>query len=129
METLLVQALRAHGLPEPITQFDVLDEFGNVVATTDIGIPQWKVVVEYDSMQEHTDEFQLAQDARRRNQIVAAGYLPLSARVDDLRTGGRQLVQEILRVTQPAATWSKHAGSLRGGWLGGLRGRRRRRGR
>jgi very-short-patch-repair endonuclease len=103
METLLVQALRAHGLPEPITQFDVLDEFGNVVATTDIGIPQWKVVVEYDSMQEHTDEFQLAQDARRRNQIVAAGYLPLSARVDDLRTGGRQLVQEILRAARKPA--------------------------
>ena len=103
MESLLLQAFRAHGLPEPVVQFDVLDEFGNLVATTDIGLPKWKVVVEYDSMQEHTDEFQLAKDARRRNQIIAAGYLPITARIGDLRTGGHQLVDEIRRAARKPA--------------------------
>jgi very-short-patch-repair endonuclease len=100
METLLIQVLRAHGLPEPVPQFQVLDEFGNFVAQTDAGLPQWKITIEYQSKQEHSDEFQVARDDRRRNQIIAAGYEPLAARYDDLRNGGHVLVDEILRTAR-----------------------------
>jgi very-short-patch-repair endonuclease len=103
METELLQILRAHGFPEPITQFPVLDEFGNLVATPDLGMPWWKIVIEYDSNREHLDEFQIARDERRRNQMVAAGYKVLIARWPDIRNGGRQLVDEIRRAArQPA---------------------------
>jgi hypothetical protein len=92
---MLTQVLREHGLPEPTTQFQVLDKFGNLVATTDAALPKWKITVEYQSKQEHLDEFQSLRDDRRRNAILAAGYFPLAARVEDLRAGGRVLVEQI----------------------------------
>jgi hypothetical protein len=98
METLLVQTFRAHDLPEPVLQYEVCDANGLFVARTDAGLPQWKIVVEYQSMQEHLDEFQAAADDRRRNKIMGAGYWPLVARIGDLRSGGYELVEEILAV-------------------------------
>jgi very-short-patch-repair endonuclease len=100
MEVRLLQILRDHGLPEPVTQFDVLDQYGNLVATTDLALPQWKITIEYDSKQEHSDEFQIAKDNRRRNRIVAAGYRPLTARYDDVRNGGRVFIDEILETAR-----------------------------
>ncbi len=103
METWLIQVLRAHGLPEPVTQFQVLDEYGNFVADTDAALPQWRITIEYQSKQEHSDEFQVAKDDRRRNKIIAAGYLPLAARADDLKRGGHELVDEIRRTIRRSA--------------------------
>lgn len=98
METLLVQTLRAHGLPEPVTQFEILDDRGQLVARADAALPQWRITVEYQSNQEHLDEFQVARDDRRRNRVIAAGYFPLCARADDLRRGGDELAAEIRAV-------------------------------
>ena len=103
METVLLQQLRGHGL-DPIVQFDVLDEFGNLVATTDLGLPKSLVTIDYDSMQEHSDEFQIARDNRRRNEIIAAGYKPLVARYNDVRSGARQLMDEIERASRRPAS-------------------------
>jgi very-short-patch-repair endonuclease len=100
METLLLQTFRAHDLSEPVLQYEVYDANGQLVARTDAGLPQWKVVVEYQSMQEHLDEFQAARDDRRRNKILAAGYYPLMARAADLRAGGDELVEEILAIAR-----------------------------
>jgi hypothetical protein len=99
-EINLVQTLRDHGLREVVTQFIVLDDHGNFVAQTDVALPWLKVTIDYDSKQEHTDEFQLAEDARRRNEIIAAGYFPLTARYRDLRDGGHALVEQIRRVAR-----------------------------
>jgi len=104
METWLIQVLREHGLPEPLTQFVVRDENGAFVARTDAALPQWRITIEYDSKQEHSDEFQLAKDSRRRNAIAAAGYWPLTARGVDLRDGGQVLVGEIRRIARRAVS-------------------------
>jgi hypothetical protein len=103
METLLVQTMRDRGLPELALQFEVFDERGLFVARTDAAIPQWKVTIEYESMQEHLDEFQRARDDRRRNQIPAAGYFPFSARHADLRSGSWELAAEIRAVARHTA--------------------------
>jgi hypothetical protein len=95
METLLIQILRSHGLPEPVAQFKVVDKFGNIIASTDAALPKWKITIEYQSKQEHLDEFQALQDDRRRNAIIAAGYWPLAARIEDLRAGGGLLMEQI----------------------------------
>ena len=83
METLLLQTFRAHDLPEPVLQYEIYDRNGLFVARADAGLPEWKVVVEYQSMQEHLDEFQIARDDRRRNKIMAcrllAAHRPASA--------------------------------------------------
>jgi predicted transcriptional regulator of viral defense system len=103
METLLLQTMRARGIPELVLQFEVYDERGLFVARTDAALPQWRITVDYESMQEHLDEFQRARDDRRRNQIMAAGYFPLSARIADLRSGGWDLADEIRAVARHSA--------------------------
>ena len=95
METLLLQKLRDGGCPEPIPQFEIVDGHGFVIARVDAALPAWKIAIDYDSKQEHSDEFQLARDARRRNQIVAAGWRHVSARHGDLKSGGLELLHAI----------------------------------
>jgi very-short-patch-repair endonuclease len=121
METLLLQTLRAHGLPEPVTQYVVRDDAGDFVARADAALPDWRIVIEYQSSQEHLDEFQAARDDRRRNRLLAAGYYPLMARADDLRDRGRQLVAQIRAIqrrvdAQQAATpyWRHQPGLTAG---------------
>jgi len=97
-ETMLLQALRGHGLPEPVPQFEVYDRNGLLIAITDFGYPQWDAVVEYDSDQEHLDEFQIARDERRRNRISGTGKHYFVARNADLRTGGHNVCEQILEL-------------------------------
>jgi very-short-patch-repair endonuclease len=95
METLLLQSLREHLLPDPVVQFVVIDSAGQFVARADAAYPAARIVIEYDSRQEHSDEFQLARDAKRRNTLQACGYAVLSARHADLVGGGRELCSQI----------------------------------
>jgi hypothetical protein len=95
METMLMQLFDGAGLPRPVPQYDVFDRNGMFVARVDAAIPQHRISIEYDSKQEHSDEFQLTGDARRRNRVVAAGWRVLSARHRDLRSGGHELLDAI----------------------------------
>jgi very-short-patch-repair endonuclease len=96
METLLVQVLRDRRCPELVTQFEVRDRQGALVARVDVAIPEWRIVIEYDSKQEHSDEFQISRDNPRRNRILGAGFAPIVARHRDLLTGGDELYREIV---------------------------------
>jgi very-short-patch-repair endonuclease len=87
-ETLLIQVLRAHYLPAPALQYEVRDERGALIARVDAAYPEARIAIEYDSKQEHSNEFQLAKDARRRNALAAAGWVTLAARWSDLTRGG-----------------------------------------
>jgi very-short-patch-repair endonuclease len=103
METMLLGALRRHGLPEPVVQYEVVDAEGSLVARPDAAYPEFRIAIEYDSEQEHSDEFQLAHDARRRNRLQVAGYVVLSARHRDLRAGGTELCGQISTIMRRAA--------------------------
>jgi hypothetical protein len=96
METMLLNALRQQGLPEPTLQYDVHDANGLFLGRVDAAYPGARVAIEYDSKQEHSDEFQVARDARRRSAIQARGdWKVLSARHVDLRRGGTEICAEI----------------------------------
>jgi hypothetical protein len=92
-----------HDLPELVLQYEVFDRNGLFVARTDGALPQWRITIEYQSMQEHLDEFQIAADDRRRNRILAAGYVPLVARIGDLRAGGHELAEQIREIARRSA--------------------------
>jgi very-short-patch-repair endonuclease len=95
IETMLLQALRKNGLPEPVVQYEVFDAAGRFVARPDAAYPEFRIAIEYDSKQEHSDEFQLATDARRRNRLQTVGYSVLSARHADLKSGGSEICSQI----------------------------------
>jgi very-short-patch-repair endonuclease len=103
METMLLQTLRRNGLPEPVLQHEVRDDLDHLVARTDAAYPSARIAIEYDSKQEHSDEFQLERDARRRNALQANGYAILSARHADLRAGGSELCKQIARIMRRTA--------------------------
>jgi very-short-patch-repair endonuclease len=94
-ETLLLQTLRRNQLPEPVLQYEIFDRAGRFVARVDAAYPEHHIVIEYDSKQEHSDEWALARDASRRNQLLALGHQPLTARYRDLRGGGGELATAI----------------------------------
>ena len=103
METMLLLAVRRSGLPEPVLQFEVLDARGQFVARADAAYPDARIAIEYDSLQEHSDEFQIARDARRRNKMQTAGYVVLSARHRDLQSGGTELCDQIRTIMRRTA--------------------------
>jgi very-short-patch-repair endonuclease len=94
-ESTLLQILRDAGLGRVIPQYEICDQEGRFVARTDVGIPDDRIAVEYDSDQEHTDEMSLARDNSRRNRIMAVGWIVVSARKADLERGGRELLAAI----------------------------------
>jgi very-short-patch-repair endonuclease len=95
METLLLQVLRRNGLPEPVLQYEVFDSSGRFIGRVDAAYPGWRILIEYDSKQEHSDEWALASDASRRNRLLAQGFHPLTARHRDLVEGGGELCAAI----------------------------------
>jgi hypothetical protein len=95
METELFQLVREHDVPEPVIQFDVYDGHGQFVARTDLGWPTLRATLDYDSKQEHSDEFQIARDNKRRNAIMRAGYWPLVARLDDVRASAEEICEQL----------------------------------
>jgi len=103
-ETALLQILRDAGLGRVVPQLVVRDAAGLFIARVDIGLPDMRATVEYDSDQEHSDELSLARDNARRNRLVAAGWFPLVARRADVRAGAEQLIAALraLRRSQPA---------------------------
>jgi hypothetical protein len=86
METRLLQAIRAAGLPEPVTQHEIW--FGSsFVARVDLAYPEARIAVEYDSDEFHTGRRATSRDRARRHRIIAAGWLPIDVGPADVRTG------------------------------------------
>jgi len=102
MEMRLLQALRANGLPEPVTQYEIR-EHGRFVARVDAAYPELRIALEYESLDWHTGKAALLRNSKRRTAVVAVGWLPIAVTVDDLRSGGSQVCTEIRRIRSLAA--------------------------
>ena len=62
------------GLPDPIRQYPVTDEYGEIIAYADLAWPELGIFIELDGEQH---KGQPKYDARRETAIVAAtGWLP-----------------------------------------------------
>jgi hypothetical protein len=68
---LLVRA----GLPEPETQIEFRDRYGEPYIRVDMGWRQWRVAVEYDGLQHWTDRRQRSWDIDRIAILEAMGWI------------------------------------------------------
>ncbi|MGQ0825216.1 MAG: hypothetical protein ACT4OX_09365 [Actinomycetota bacterium] len=109
METAVLQILRDNDIPRAIPQHEIRDAAGAFIARPDLSLLEWLVAIEYESMQEHTDEMSLARDAERRNRLVAAGWRIVEARHLDVKRGGPELVR-VLRALIPAPQTGNYPG-------------------
>jgi hypothetical protein len=87
METLLLQTLRAHGLPEPVAQYNVWNGARHI-GRVDAAYPEAKIAIEYDSDEFHSGRAATARDRARRHELIAASWLPIDVGPLDLRRGG-----------------------------------------
>ena len=94
MEMRLLQVLRANGLPEPITQFEVWHK-GRFIARVDAAYVQWRIALEYDSYLWHSNRRERARDNARRNALLNVEWTPISVVWDDLASGGMTLCNHI----------------------------------
>lgn len=87
MESRLLQALRAHGLPEPVVQYEIWQGTA-FVGRVDAAYPDAKIAIEYDSDEFHTGRTATRRDRARRHRLITAGWLPVDVGPVDLRQGG-----------------------------------------
>lgn len=87
METLLLQAIRAHGLPEPRRQYEVWLG-SHRVGRVDAAYVEARIAIEYDSDEFHTGRRATRRDRARRHDLIAASWLPIDVGPVDLRSGG-----------------------------------------
>jgi hypothetical protein len=102
-ERLLAVALTRHGLPAPELQHVVRDATGAFVARVDLAYPKWKILIEYESYQEHVGKVALVRDSARRNSLIALRFTVLTATPADLTSDARALAQAIQRVRAQVA--------------------------
>jgi hypothetical protein len=86
MEVLTLQAIRAAGLPEPVTQHEVWAG-GRFVGRVDLAYPDARIAIEYDSDEHHTGRLATRRDRARRHDLITAGWLPIDVGPADLRRG------------------------------------------
>jgi very-short-patch-repair endonuclease len=94
MEVRVIQLLRQRGLPTPRRQH-VIRRGDAFVARVDLAYPQWKIAIEYDSIEHHSGAEALLHDSARRNAILAAGYVALVATVSDISDRCERLARTI----------------------------------
>jgi len=87
METRLLQAMRAYGLPEPTTQHEIR-RGAAFIARVDVAYPHAKIAIEYDSDEFHSGRSATGRDRNRRHRLISAGWLPVDVGPADLRAGG-----------------------------------------
>ena len=96
-ERLLAGMLVRRGLPAPEHQFVVRAADGRFVARVDLAYPEWKIVIEYDSIEHHTGTAAHIRDSARRDAIGDQDFTVLTATVADLRDRGERLARLIRR--------------------------------
>jgi hypothetical protein len=75
----------AAGLPPPVTQIEVLNDWGRVLARIDLGWPEVKVGIEYDGSQHWTDPRIRANDIDRTAELQRRGWILIRVSADLLR--------------------------------------------
>ena len=95
-ETVLLPALRAARLPEPIPQHKIRDG-SRVVARPDFAYPDLMIAIEADSRAHHSSPSDWERDLARRNRLTAMGWLVIQVTWWRLHNDLDAVVAEIAR--------------------------------
>ncbi|HEX2857756.1 MAG TPA: hypothetical protein VHO26_09815 [Propionibacteriaceae bacterium] len=95
-ESLSRLAFHDHGIPQPVLQYSVIDQFGRVVAITDFAWPDFGVVGEVDGRVKYERLLRpgervsdaLVREKRRENDIQALGWVVFRWFPDELASPG-----------------------------------------
>lgn len=102
-ETMLLNALRRAGLPEPWIQFEVQDDHGRFVGRVDAAYPEERIALEYDSYLHHGGRSKYLRDLARRNALTSAGWQVVHVTAPDLRKGATATCDALRTLLKRAA--------------------------
>ena len=94
METRLRLLLVLAGLPQPMSQVSLRDDFGLFLARPDLYYPDARLAIEYDGA---THRESLAADNRRQNRLIDAGYRLLRFTAGDVLDAPASVVAMVRR--------------------------------
>lgn len=101
-ETRLRLLLVRSGLPRPVTQIPVTNEWGRVIRRIDMGWPEWMVGVEYDGEQHWTNPDDYAEDIERLEFLAAKGWAIVRVSARQLRYQPALVVERVKAALQRA---------------------------
>ncbi|GAA3059757.1 MULTISPECIES: hypothetical protein [Actinomycetes] len=96
-ETRLRLAMWRDGLPEPRVNPQILDEAGRVVLEPDLAIDEYRIAIEYDGVEVHSEPGQVLRDVRRADRAEAMGWWELRITKDHSREQWRPGLLKIRR--------------------------------
>ncbi len=94
-ETRLRLLLVDSGLPRPVTQIPVKNDYGIVLRRIDMGFPEWQVGVEYDGEQHFTNPDDYADDIERLEFLASRGWTIVRVSARRLRYQRPQIVSRV----------------------------------
>lgn len=98
-EVMLQRRLKEWGFPPAQRQVEVYDEAGRLLARADLGIVEWKVLLEYDSDEHHGPRCWIADGERHR--VEAVGWLMIPVDRFDLRPSNHNLRDRLEKLRPP----------------------------
>jgi len=101
-ETRLRLLLVQSGLPRPVTQIPVLDQWRRVRRRIDMGYPDWMVGVEYDGEQHWSNPRQHEEDIERLEFLAARGWTIVRVSRNQLRYRQPEIVARVRTALQAA---------------------------
>jgi hypothetical protein len=101
-ETRLRLLLVRSGLPRPVTQIPVTNDWGRVVRRIDMGWPEWMVGAEYDGEQHWMDPARHAEDIERLEFLAAKGWAIVRVSARQLRYQPALVVERVRTALQRA---------------------------
>ncbi|MBI4194403.1 MAG: DUF559 domain-containing protein, partial [Betaproteobacteria bacterium] len=79
IETALHDAIRTGGrLPEPVAQFSILGDSGELLTVPDFAFPDRRIAIYCDGFTYHGNKETLESDARKRNTLQSKGWSVLT---------------------------------------------------
>ena len=99
-EARLQRRLKEWGFPPAQRQVEVYDEDGRFLARADLGIVEWKVLLEYDSDEHHGPRCWIA-DGERLDRVEAMGWRMVSVDRFDLRPSNNNLRDRLEKLRPP----------------------------
>ena len=101
-ETRLRLLLGRSGLPRPVTQIPVTNDWGRVARRIDMGWPEWMVGAEYDGEHHWTDPARHAEDIERLEFLAARGWTIVRVSARQLRYQSALVVERVRSALQRA---------------------------
>jgi very-short-patch-repair endonuclease len=94
LETRLLQLLRSTGVPEPITQYQIVEN-GKPIARVDFAYPHVLLAIEADGYRYHARKGRWQADLKKRSALASLGWRLIVVTWDDVTRAHRETVNRI----------------------------------